>query len=73
MISIKTVASHIGNARRAKNITQRELAELLNVSPQAVSKWERGIAFPDLAILDELAGEIGLSIEELLIGDTDEK
>ena len=67
MIRIKTVALHIGNARRAKNITQRELAGLLNVSPQAVSKWERGIAFPDLALIDELADQIGLSIEELLL------
>ena len=40
----------------------------MGVSPQAVSKWERGLACPDLVFLDDLAALLGVSLEELLIG-----
>ncbi len=40
----------------------------MGVSPQAVSKWERGLAFPDPVFFDELAAELGFTLEELLVG-----
>ena len=46
--------------RREKALTQRELAERLYVSDKAVSKWERGLSLPDIALLQPLAGELGV-------------
>ncbi|MBE6584253.1 MAG: helix-turn-helix transcriptional regulator [Ruminococcaceae bacterium] len=66
MINTSKLAQRIADARREKGLTQRELAARVGVSAQAVSKWERGIACPDISILDELAGAIGLSLPELL-------
>lgn len=58
----------IGQARREKGLTQKELAQALHVSPQAVSKWERGLNFPDLALLEALSDQLGLTVSELLSG-----
>lgn len=58
----------IGKARREKGLTQKELAQALHVSPQAVSKWERGLNFPDLALLETLSSQLGLTVSELLSG-----
>lgn len=56
----------ISALRKEKQMTQKELAEQLHVSGAAVSKWERGLNFPDLAILEPLAGILGVSAAELL-------
>ena len=52
----------IAAARREKGLTQRELAQALHVSAQAVSKWERGLNFPDLALLEPLGDLLGLTV-----------
>lgn len=52
--------------RKAKNLTQEELARRLNVSPPAVNKWERGVTSPDVALLAPLARLLGISCDELL-------
>ena len=59
----------IAAARKEKNMTQRELAEALHVSDRAVSKWERGVGFPDVSLLEPLADALGLSVTELLRGE----
>ncbi len=51
--------------RKQAGITQQELAEILNVHPQTVSKWERGISEPDMAMYGQLADVLGVSLEEL--------
>ena len=56
--------------RREQGLTQDALAERMGVSPQAVSKWERGLACPDLVFLDDLAELLDIGIEELLIGSS---
>lgn len=56
----------IAGLRKEKSITQKELAERLHVSAAAVSKWERGLNFPDLTILEPLAATLGISAAELL-------
>ena len=54
--------------RREKGLTQLQLAQKLHVSDKAVSKWERGLACPDLLFLDELADALHFSFEALLVG-----
>ncbi|MCL2773618.1 MAG: helix-turn-helix domain-containing protein [Oscillospiraceae bacterium] len=60
---------NIGNAilklRKAKNITQEELAKILNVTNQAVSKWECGGGFPDIELLPLIADYFNVSIDKL--------
>ena len=55
--------------RQEANMTQRELAETLHVSAQAVSKWETGVGCPDVSLLAALAERLGVSVERLLAGD----
>ena len=59
----------IKTLRTEKNLTQKELAEKLNVSTAAVSKWENGKGFPDISILENLSAELGISITELVKGE----
>lgn len=53
-------------AVRKEQLTQKDLAEKLNVTDKAVSKWERGLNFPDIALFDDLVRTLGLSVVELL-------
>ena len=59
----------IRELREKKKITQKELAEKINVSDKTVSKWETGKGFPDIAIIEDLSKALGSSIAELLTGD----
>ena len=62
--------------RKEKNMTQKELADKLVISDKAVSKWERGISYPDITLLEPLSLILGVSITELVHGrknDMDEK
>ena len=60
------MAEVITNRRKELGLTQKELAEKLNITDKAVSKWERGAACPDTATIPKLAGVLGISIEELM-------
>ena len=62
------IGEKIAELRRDAGMTQDALASRLVISPQAVSKWERGLACPDLVFLDDLADLLDVSIEELLLG-----
>lgn len=66
MIERKHIAKRIQSRRLELNMTQNDLAEALHISSQAISKWERGLSFPDFAFLDELAEHLCLSFNELL-------
>lgn len=59
----------IFDLRREKNMTQAQLAQLLNISDKTVSKWERGLGCPDVSILPELSHVLGVDIEKMLSGD----
>ena len=63
------IGSKIRELRKAKNLTQDELAEKLNVSPQAVSKWEKGSCYPDMAQIPVLANYFSVSLDELFCYD----
>lgn len=71
MDAVKTGAL-IAQTRKEKGLTQRELAEKVYVSVQAVSKWELGKNFPDLSLMEPLSDALGLSVSELLAGERGE-
>ncbi len=56
----------IANIRKEKQMTQLELAQKLHVTDKAVSRWERGVGFPDIHMLEPLAEVLGVSILELM-------
>lgn len=68
MIDINKVSAQIAALRKAKGLTQSELGERLNVSFQAVSKWERAEALPDIGLLVDLAGILETSVDNILTG-----
>ncbi len=63
---MNTIGKNICNLRKQKGLTQEELASRLNVSFQAVSKWENGASLPDVATLPLIAKAFGCSIDSLL-------
>jgi len=65
----KTIGNRISYLRKEKGITQEEMAEKLGVTPQAVSKWENDISYPDILLLPKLAEILGVTVDELLSGD----
>ncbi len=63
------IGNFISECRKEKKITQSELAEKLNISTNAVSKWERGICLMDMSLLKPLSELLGVSINEILNGE----
>ena len=64
-----TTGRFLSTLRKAKGMTQRELAELLNVSDKAVSRWERDESMPDILLLPVLADIFEVTCDELLRGE----
>ena len=56
----------ITELRKEKGLTQAQLAQKLNVTDKAVSKWERGVGFPDIKLLEPLADVLDISLLELM-------
>lgn len=63
---MRTLGNRIAELRRAKNITQDEMAEKLNVTAQAVSKWENDLSCPDIMLLPKIAQMLSVTVDELL-------
>lgn len=63
------IGKFIAECRKSKNLTQMQLAEKLNITDRAVSKWETGKGMPDSSIMLELCNELGISVNELLCGE----
>ena len=63
------IGKYIAGKRKALGMTQKQLAEKLNMSDKSVSKWERGICLPDVSVYMELCGILGISINEFLAGE----
>lgn len=59
----------VSTLRKAKGLTQKKLAALLQISDKAVSKWETGVSIPDTALLIPLSEVLGVSVTELLKGE----
>jgi desulfoferrodoxin len=69
MDSIKT-GILITKNRKEKGMTQKELADRLNVSDKTISKWERGQGCPDIASINDLAEVLGVNVTEILSGES---
>ena len=63
------IGKYIAAKRKALGLTQKQLAEKLNMSDKSVSKWERGICLPDVTVYLELCEILGISINEFLAGE----
>ena len=63
------IGKYIAGKRNALGMTQKQLAEKLNMSDKSVSKWERGICLPDVSVYMELCEILGISINEFLAGE----
>lgn len=64
-----TIENRISQSRKEKGITQEEMAERLGVTPQAVSKWENDISYPDILLLPKIAEILDVSVDVLLSGE----
>ena len=69
----QTLGNKIAQLRKEKNMTQLELAAMLNITDKAVSKWERDISCPDINTFPKLAEILGVSVDELLQANADAK
>ncbi len=69
----KKFGDFIKELRKEKQLTQKELGEKLNITDKAISKWERGLSFPDIAVLKDLAEFFEIDISELLNGERGKK
>lgn len=55
--------------RKEKKLTQKQVADAMNISDKTISKWERGLGCPDISLLNELSNILGVNIEKILLGD----
>jgi len=66
-----SIGKTIRALRKKRGITQEALADILSVSPQAVSKWESGLTYPDMAMIPIIAGYFDISLDRLFDYDTE--
>lgn len=66
------VGKLINELRRERGMTQKQLADTMNISDKTVSKWERGLGCPDVSLLGELSVALGVNIEKILSGCMEE-
>ena len=60
------LGNFISGERKTLGLTQKDLAVRLHVTDKAVSKWERGMSYPDVTLLEPLAAALDLTVEELM-------
>lgn len=65
----KKVGILIHRLRKQKKLTQKQLADAMNISDKTISKWERGLGCPDVSLLHELSDVLNVNIEKILLGD----
>lgn len=63
---LRQIGSRLSVCRQNRNMTQEELANRIGITPQALSKWERGVSLPDTSMLPELARILETSSDYLL-------
>ena len=63
------IGKFIAECRKNKDLTQAQLAEKLNVTDRAISKWETGNAMPDSNLMLKLCSILGITVNELLCGE----
>lgn len=65
----ETIGKFISACRKEKELTQMQLAEKLNITNRAVSKWETGKSMPDVSLMLDLCSILGITVNELLSGE----
>ena len=68
-IDLNKIGKYIAEKRKNQGLTQKQLADKLNMSDKSVSKWERGVCLPDVSIYAELCHILNISINEFLAGE----
>lgn len=68
-MDVEKTGKFIAQCRKDMGLTQAVLAEKLGITDRAVSKWKRGKSLPDVSIMPELCGILGISVNELLAGE----
>ena len=68
-MNCERIGQLIYELRKEKKMTQKQVADLLNITDKTISKWERGLGCPDVSLLRELASIFGISVDQLLIGE----
>ena len=71
MTDKKTFGSFIKSKRIEKNYSQKDLAEMLLVTEGAVSKWERGVSYPDITFISDICRVLDISEHELITASID--
>ena len=69
MLDYEKIGSFLSTERKKEKLTQKQLAEKINITFQAVSRWEKGISVPSLDVLDDLSRIFNVSIDEILKGE----
>ena len=69
MLDYEKIGLFLSNERKKEKLTQKQLAEKINITFQAVSRWEKGISVPSLDVLDDLSRIFNVSIDEILKGE----
>jgi transcriptional regulator with XRE-family HTH domain/DNA-directed RNA polymerase subunit RPC12/RpoP len=72
-MDLNKIGKFIADCRKNKNLTQEQLAEKLNITDRAVSKWERGLSLPDASIMLSLCNILDINVNELLSGEMIDK
>ncbi len=68
-MDLEKIGKFIAESRKAKNITQQELAEKLGVSDRTIGNWENGRNMPDLSLFKPLCNELGITLNDLMSGE----
>ena len=69
----KRTGKFISSNRRKQGLSQKELAEQLNITDKAISKWERGLSFPDISMLIPLSEILDITLYDLLTGGIEDE
>ena len=67
-MDVEKISNLIKTKRKEKGLTQEELAQKINVTEKAISRWETGRGTPDISLLVPLSEELGVSVSEILKG-----
>lgn len=67
------IGNQIKSLRQRRGITQEAMAQHFGITPQAISKWERGVATPDISLLPDISAYFGVSIDELFALSDDKR
>ena len=69
----KKTGKYISDNRKKQGLSQKELAKKLNVTDKAISKWERGLSFPDISMLIPISEILEISLYDLLTGGKEDE